>query len=51
MKPIVVTIRRRGAPAQRRVGLFHSTTDAIVETLETLGDAAIGLCISAEVLA
>lgn len=50
MRPIVITIRQRGLPARRIVGLFASTADAVIHTLETLGDTVRG-SISAEVLA
>lgn len=49
MKPIVITIRRRGFPARRVVGLFASTADAVIHMLETLGENVSG-SISAEVL-
>lgn len=49
MKPIAVTVRQRGLPARRIVGLFASTTDAVIHTLETLGDLGRG-SISAKVL-
>jgi hypothetical protein len=49
MKPIAITIRQRGLPVRRIVGLFASTADAVIHTLEALGD--LGRCsISAEVL-
>lgn len=49
MTPILITIRQRGVPARRIVGLFASTTDAVIHTLEQLGDSLRG-SISAEVL-
>lgn len=39
MKPIVITLRRRGLPARRWVGLFASAADAIVHTLDWLDQA------------
>lgn len=51
MLPIVITIRRRGFPARRIVGLFRTTADAIVHTLDALGDTALGGSISAKALA
>lgn len=36
MKPIVITLRRRGLPARRWVGLFASSASAIVHTLDWL---------------
>lgn len=50
MRPIVITIRQRGLPARRIVGVFASTTDAVIHTLEALGDTARG-SITARVLA
>ena len=50
MKPIVITIRQRGLPARRIVGLFASTADAVIHTLEALGDTVRG-SVSAQVLA
>ena len=51
MRAVVITIRRRGAPARRWVGIFASTADAIVHALDTLGEAALGGSISARELA
>jgi hypothetical protein len=42
MRPIVITIRQRGLPARRIVGVFASTADAVIHTLEALGDTARG---------
>ena len=42
MLPIVITIRQRGLPARRIVGLFATTTDAVIHALELLGDAMQG---------
>ena len=50
MKVVIVTIRRRGVPDRRLVGLFASTADAVIHTLEQLGDTVRG-SISAQVLA
>lgn len=50
MMPIVITIRQRGLPARRIVGLFASTADAVIHTLEALGDTVRG-SITAQVLA
>ena len=50
MKCIVITIRQRGLPARRILGLFASTADAVIHTLEALGDTVRG-SISAQVLA
>ena len=50
MTPIVITIRRRGHPARRIVGLFASTADAVIHILEKLGDNVCG-SISAKPLA
>lgn len=50
MRAIVITIRQRGLPARRIVGVFASTTDAVIHTLETLGDTVHG-SISAKALA
>lgn len=50
MRPILITIRQRGVPARRIVGLFATTADAVIHTLEALGDTVRG-SISAEVLA
>ena len=49
MTAIVITIRRRGHPTIRRIGLFRSTSDAIVETLDTMGEHPQG-SISAKAL-
>ena len=50
MKTVLITIRRRGLPARRIVGLFRTTADAIVNTLDTLGDSLAGSRISAQVM-
>lgn len=39
---IVITIRRRGHPARRIVGVFASAADAVIHTLELLGDTVHG---------
>lgn len=41
-QPILITIRQRGLPARRIVGLFASTADALIHTLELLGDTVRG---------
>ena len=51
MKTILVIIRRRGMPARRLCGLFRSTADAIINTMDTHGDSLAGAHISAKVLA
>jgi hypothetical protein len=50
MQRIVITLRRRGQPARRWVGLFATTADALIHTLDALGDAAFGSSISAKAL-
>ena len=50
MIPIVITIRQRGLPARRIVGLFACTADAVIHTLGALGDT-VRSSISAKVLA
>lgn len=50
MHSIVITIRRRGYPARRIVGVFASAADAVIHTLELLGDNVVG-SISAKPLA
>lgn len=42
MTAIVITIRRRGHPARRIVGMFASAADAVIHTLELLGDTVHG---------
>lgn len=49
MKQIVITIRRRGVPARRIVGLYRSTTDAVIHGIDLAGDEPCS--IRAEVLA
>lgn len=49
MKRVLITIRRRGAPARRIVGLYRSTTDAVIHGIDLAGDEPCS--ISAEVLA
>ena len=49
MRPIVITIRQRGLPARRIVDLFATTADAVIHTLEQLGDTVRG-SISAKAL-
>lgn len=51
MKAIVVTIRRRGLPARRFVGIYPSTADAVIAALELAGDQGGPVSISAEVQA
>jgi len=36
MKPIAITLRRRGQPPRRWVGLFANAAEAIVHTLDWL---------------
>jgi hypothetical protein len=46
---VIVTIRRKGLPAQRMVGVYPSTTDAVVHAIETAGADAGPLSITAKV--
>lgn len=37
MKAILITIRRKGEPAWRYIGLFRSTTDAVIHAIDLAG--------------
>ena len=50
MNTVLITIRRRGAPARRQLGIFASTADAIVNLFDIEGDALAGSRISAQVV-
>jgi hypothetical protein len=38
MKAMLITIRRRGLPARRMVGIFAHTVDAVIQGLDVLGE-------------
>lgn len=38
MKAMLITIRRRGLPARRMVGIFSHTADAIIQGMDLLGE-------------
>ena len=49
MKAILVTIRRRGLPARRYVGIYPSTADAVLAAIDMAGDQSGPVSISAQV--
>lgn len=49
MKAILVTIRRRGLPARRYVGIYPSTADAVLAAIDMAGDQGGPVSISAQV--
>jgi hypothetical protein len=49
MLTIHITISRRGMPARRITGLFASSADAVISTMDTLGHTLAGARISAKV--
>jgi hypothetical protein len=50
MLTVLITIRRRGAPARRIVGIFATTADAIIHLMDTVGDSLAGCKVQAEAL-
>lgn len=46
---VVVTIRRPGLPARRMVGIYPSTTDAVINAIEAAGQDAGPVSITARV--
>ena len=51
MLSIVITIRRRGVPARRVVGIWPSTTDAVLAGIDMAGNEGGPASVRAEVLA
>lgn len=51
MKAILITIRRRGMPARRYVGIYPSTADAVLAAIDMAGDQGGPVSISAKVQA
>jgi len=51
MKAIVITIRRRGMPARRYVGIYPSTSDAVIAAIDATGYEGGPVSITARVQA
>ena len=51
MKVVIVTIRRRGVPSRRLVGIYPSTTDAVIAAIDAAGEEGGPVSITARVQA
>lgn len=49
MKAILITIRLRGMPARRHVGIYPSTAEAVLAAIDMAGDQGGPVSISAQV--